>query len=626
MRSRVWLVGSLLVVVAGVLVTLAWLEADARAREREARLRAAALSQQRSREGDALLPRHLAGLESAEAEAELAERARHAGVLEAEPDTLVSIQGRVIDRQSGLGIEGLTLSFLSRRPRTVVVTSGPDGAFQSEPELSSGLVTVMHVPNPADARFAARWELDPAQFLLAAEGPTPERHVDLYVSAPGRVLEIAVAHSGGSPAAASAVSLCWGERERDGSFGVLGRDFERADGAGRARFSLFADPRQGWLYELQAESGGHEVSDALLLSAPIGPRPWRLDLYEGGALLVRCTTDRGEALAGVSLWLSNGDPSRAPFARGGDCDAQGECRFAPLASGCWAVRAVHPLTGESVLREIELPRGAERVLPLVMTISGLSPGLRGVVLDEQDRPLEGVALRVQNGNEAPVTIQSRAEGRFEYWGQPSAGIELSAGPGFLDDAYLPARLSLPFGTSGVVLRRAGKQELLSFPVEIVAREGGERLADAELALATEEPLHSELVWRAPRGLTQISFGRERQASWRAEAPGFRRATGELADLVERRRGGVLRIELERGFERELVLRDRVTKRTLAGVRVWREGRTIASSDEAGRVHLAGEEWPALLRLEADGYEVLDWDPRGAGAFADEVRLEARGPR
>ncbi len=565
-------------------------------------------------------------MDAEEAALVAARNARRSGVLEVEPDTLVSIRGRVVDRKSGLGIEGLTLSFLSRRPRTVVVTSGPDGAFRTETELSSGLVTVMHVPNPDDPRFAARWELDPAQFLLAAEGPTSERHVDLFVEAPERVLEVAVARPDGTPAPASAVSLVWGERARDGAFDVIGRDFERADGSGRARFSLYDEPREGRLYELQAEFEGRQVSDALRLVAPLGPRPWRLDLYDGGSLEVHCSSDRGEPLSGVSSWLANGDPSRAPFARAGDTDAQGLCTFAPLASGCWSVHAVHPLTGESLVREVELARGAERVLPLTLTLAGLAPGVRGVVLDEQDQPLEGVAIRIQNGNEAPVTIESRAQGRFEFWGQPSAGIELSAGPGFLDDGYLPARLALPFGTSGIVLRRSGRQELFSFPVEIVARDGGERLAAAQLVLGTEDPVHAEITYGAQNGLTQISFARDREVLWRAEAPGFRRSSGALAELLERRRGSVLRIELERGFERELVVRDRVTKRALAGVRVWRDGRLAATSDEQGRVHLVAEDWPARLRFDGDGYETLDWDPRSAALAQDDVRLEARGPR
>ena len=552
--------------------------------------------------------------------------ARQSGVLEADPETLVALRGRAVDEHSGLGVEGLRLSFLSRRPRTAVVVTGPDGVFQTQCVLSCGVVTVMHLPEPGDARFDARWTVEPSQFLLPADGDAPLRRMDLSVNAPARVLEVQVGRADGSAAASSSVSLVWGEPSREGGFAVLGRDYELADVNGRARFALPGDPPDGRLYEMEAELGGSEISDTLNFAAPFTPKPWHLDLYTGGMLHVRCTSDRGEPLAGVSLWLSNSDPARAPRGSAGDTDARGEWTFAPLASGCWSVRAVHPLTGESVLRECDLPRGAERTLALRLSLANLQPGVSGVVLDEHDLPLEGVVLRVRNGNESPVTIESRAEGRFQFWGQPSAGIEISAGPAFLDDEYLPARLELPFGTGGVVLRRAGHDEPLSYAVECVSRASGERLRGARLVLSTEEPLHTEQGFSAPAGVTQIQVPRARRVLYSVEAPGYRRTSGELAERIAARSGGVLRLALERGFERELVVRDRVTRRELRGVHVWLGKQLLATSDERGRARLVLEDWPASLKLECPGYEVHEWDPLATGQAGDELRLEPLSPR
>jgi hypothetical protein len=341
---------------------------------------------------------------------------------------------------------------------------------------------------------------------------------------------------------------------------------------------------------------------------------------------VRCTNERGEALAGVSLWLASSDPARAPRGRAGDTDAQGECAFAPLASGCWSLRAVHPLTGESLLREVDLARGAERTLALTLGTANLLPGVRGVVLDEHERPLEGVPIRVRSGNAAPVILESREGGRFEFWGQPSAGIELAAGPGFQDDDYLPARLELPFGSGGVVLRRAGHEEPLCYAVELVDRADGERLQGAQLLLSTEEPLATEQAFSAPSGVTQISLPRARRVLYSAEAPGYRCRRGELAERIEARSAGVLRIALERGFERELSLRDRVTRRELAGARVWLGRQLLATSDERGHALLKLEEWPAALRIECPGYELLEWNPRATGQPAAEIALEPFSPR
>ena len=552
--------------------------------------------------------------------------ARKSSVLEADPETLVALTGRVVDEQSGLGVEGLRLSFLSSRPRTAVVVTGADGEYRTECVLACGVLTAMHLPDPVDMRFQARWTVEPGQFLLPAEGDGPLRRIDLAVRAPARVLEVAIERADGSVAAASNVSLVWGARSRTGGFDVLGRDFELSDGAGRARFALPGDPPEGRLYELEAELGGLEVSDLALFAAPLAPRPRRLELYTGGTLRVRCTNERGEGLPGVSLWLASSDPLRAPRGRAGDTDAQGECSFAPLASGCWSVRAVHPLTGESLLRECDLARGAERTLLLRLSLANLQSGLGGIVLDEHEQPLEGVALRVRNGNGAPVTIESRAGGRFEYWGQPSTGIELDAGPGFLDDEFVPAHLELPFGTGGLVLRRAAHDEPLSYALEVVARGSRARLPGARLVLWTDEPLRSEQAFSAPHGVTQIAVPRRRRVYFSADAPGYRRARGELAERIESRTGSVLAIELERGFERELVLRDRVTQRELAGVRIRLGQQLLATSDERGRAHLVLQEWPAALQLSCSGYEPLEWDPHADGAYGDELRLEPLSPR
>ncbi|MBK7643892.1 MAG: hypothetical protein IPJ19_12740 [Planctomycetes bacterium] len=624
MRRPLWILLSVLLLAAAWFL-VATLDHDERSRDERSRLAALALGNGPARPALAETPAPRAALEADGAAASKA-KSRQSGVLEADPETLVALCGRVVDEQSGLGVEGMRLSFLSRRPRTAVVETGPDGSYCTECVLSCGVVSVMHLPDPGDPRFDARWTVEPAQFLLRSDVEAPLRHLDISVRSPAQVLEVQVAHADGSAGSASNVSLVWGDRSSAGGFDVLGRDFQLADAHGRARFALAGEPPEGRLFELEAEFSGGEVSDALALTAPLVPRPNRLDLYTGGSLTVRCTNDRGEPLAGVSLWLASADPSRAPRGRVGDTDASGEFRFAPLASGCWSVHAVHPLTGESVLGECDLPRGAQRTLGLQLGLANLQPGVRGVVLDELDRPLGGVPIRVRNGNSAPVTIQSGAEGRFEYWGLASAGIELSAGPGFLDDDFVPPRMEVPFGTSGVQIRRAGHDEPLSYAVECVSRDTGERVGDATLRLLTEEPLATEQRFSAPGGVTQILVPRSRHVLYAVEAAGYKAAQGELSDAIEARRGGVLRLELEPGFQTDFEVRDRVTRRAIEGARVWLERVQLASSDAQGHVHVELDEWPAALRIECAGYALREWDPRSLGERAGEVLLEPLSPR
>ena len=85
-----------------------------------------------------------------------AARPRAQGYFTADPGTLVALRGRVIGQKSDLAIGGIELSFLSRRPQTVRARSDASGGFSTGLELASGVITVMHIPDPADARFATR--------------------------------------------------------------------------------------------------------------------------------------------------------------------------------------------------------------------------------------------------------------------------------------------------------------------------------------------------------------------------------------------------------------------------------------------------------------------------------------
>ena len=158
-----------------------------------------------------------------------------------EPDTLVALRGRVVDEQSGLPVAGIELSFLSRRPRTISVHTDEQGWYDTGLELSSGLVSVLHMPESSHRRFSARWNIEPGQFLLAPDGPST-RELNLRVRAPERILEVDVRAMDGTPAALSSVSLTRGTR------GVAGRIAMRRMGEGReARRSLCALPTTAFL-------------------------------------------------------------------------------------------------------------------------------------------------------------------------------------------------------------------------------------------------------------------------------------------------------------------------------------------------------------------------------------------
>ena len=88
-------------------------------------------------------------------------RARKLGWIPPPPDTLAAVRGQVVDTRTGLPLPGISLTFLSRRPKTAHATTNALGWFQTGVELSSGVVSVMHAPDPANPRFTSRWTIEP---------------------------------------------------------------------------------------------------------------------------------------------------------------------------------------------------------------------------------------------------------------------------------------------------------------------------------------------------------------------------------------------------------------------------------------------------------------------------------
>jgi hypothetical protein len=63
-----------------------------------------------------------------------------------------------------------------------------------------------------------------------------------------------------------------------------------------------------------------------------------------------------------------------------------------------------------------------------------------------------------------------------------------------------------------------------------------------------------------------------------------------------------------GFERQLEVRDRATKRLVSGASFQIDGRVLGTSDESGKVTLSNATWPVSVHVVCAGYQPLAWDP------------------
>ncbi|MEY2745647.1 MAG: hypothetical protein RL112_689 [Planctomycetota bacterium] len=555
---------------------------------------------------------------------------RVAGLPPPPPETTVALCGIVRDQRTGAPVAGLKLAFLSTRPVVVHATTDDEGRFQTRPELAPGIVSVMHESNPDVLRLRARWELEPPQFLLRrVEDGSPMQSLDLAARAPDEVLEVDVVMPEGEPAAGAAVTLTRGSRGRDGELRVEVRDLETTDLAGRARFAHFGGDPLDRVWLVEAEHEGAFVSDLLSIEGPFGARARRLDLFPAGMITIRARNEEGRPVANVSLSVACEDGGVVLRGRQVATDGAGEALVAPLRAACWTVTATHPLTGRSISRTLDLPRGASKEVEFVLGVGGLRLAASGSVVDELGYPLPGVTVRAQSGDEEPVELVTGDNGAFAFWARPARDVHVAIGGGFGDDIYDPASSTLPFGASGLAVVRRARLPARSMACVVFDAHSGKEVRRASIVLhhPGDHLARGGFAMQrhgAPSGVATLYWKERDDLRYAVEAPGYIGLEGRLADALEESGPwGPLRFDLARGFQRELACVDRATGRAVAGVQVRDGARLVGTSDGAGRVSLRADDWPELLRFDASGYAPLLWDPREAAFPGRVVALEPR---
>lgn len=555
----------------------------------------------------------------AELDAPVAERSAEFTLTDAQ--TLRSARGRVLDARTHEPIAGLALSFLSRRPRTVTATTDASGRFETATELAPGAVLVQHVPEADSLRFEARWEIEPNQFVLAPRGSRDARaELVLLARAPAEVLVASVTLPGGLPADEAEVVLTLGARDPSGEFSPGTRLFETTDAAGRARFALDAAQTAATAFTLEAEHSGTFVSERLVFDQSPGVRPVTLALHGGALVRAQALDDAGHPLGGVPLRLALQGLSREERAWERETDGAGAGVFGALRPGCYTLSALHPFTGERVETRLDLAAGAQETPVLRLSVAGLRLGATGHVLDERGGAIAGASVRLRRASGESVELVSGAQGEFEYWGRPEAVISVAVAEGALAARFEPAELVVPFGTQRLEFRRVESFPQRALAFEVIDRESGLAAHGARVVLHRGERAGdvlggertSRLEFAAPSGVVQASFPLRPDLVYAIDAPGHVRAEGSVAELLRRDPNRVhARIELERGFVRALVVRDRASARPVAAARVSLGKRELAHSDESGRVALELAEWPPALVIDAAGYARLLWDPASA---------------
>jgi hypothetical protein len=185
---------------------------------------------------------------------------------------------------------------------------------------------------------------------------------------------------------------------------------------------------------------------------------------------------------------------------------------------------------------------------------------------------------------------------------------------------------------GLVVRRVERRTERHAPIEVVDGTSGARCVRAVVWLSRPESasLTGTVAIQhtsAPSGVASLALPLGEATRYAVDAPGYLRAEGDLADLLQAAHDGTpLRVELRPGFERKVEVRDRVTRALLADAAFFGRDGVLGLSDPSGRTTLAAPEWPGVVRVECTGYVPLAWDPLAAGWPGTVVWMEPVRPR
>lgn len=551
------------------------------------------------------------------------------------PEGIV-LRGTVRWADDGAPVPGLRLVCRGAGPTRFAVVSDRTGSFESEPVLEPGRLRLWPMGEPpreeGTIRHPKGLRLDRGIFLVPGDASTFE--VELRIPRPPMRLAVEVRDRTDAPVEGAEVTLEIVARP-DAELGGAGRvespehDIwtHTTDETGHAAFAVYALDSIGGL-GLFAQHGDPDGSGPVLasdhrvldLAGRVGGQvEERLILDEAAGLRVRVLDGNGAPVAGLWTHLEVGaEPLFAWLPEGASTNAEGEQHFGGLPPRSYVV-AVSTASGW-IRRRVELERGVERVLELVLGENGVPRlAVSGVVLDENGAPLPRARVtalyeRPPGRGNSRVSRVTDGQGRFEFHAAPCAGVTVLLDGGLHGDEFTPASLTASFGERDLVFRRTRHVVRRTLDLELVDAVTGERLERA-LVITTRSPGTPEYEFvSAAGGLSTVLVGAHPDVRLWIDAPGYRRRSVAVLELLRSdEREGLHRVEVEPGLLRSIAVfheaEDGTTVEGLAAAEVWDGARLLGKTDREGRFTLDLPYWPeGPLRVEAPGHRSASWLP------------------
>ncbi|MGE3172864.1 MAG: hypothetical protein AB7O97_09560 [Planctomycetota bacterium] len=478
-----------------------------------------------------------------------------------------------------------------------------------------GAVSLHHVPGPAGTRFDADWELAPWRFDPAAQ----PRDVPLVIAAtgPALVLEVQVTARDGVTVPGATVSAIFGRRDRRGA--VLAEHVveEDTDAHGVARFAIPAGEVSRATLRLSARHRAtRRASAGTFVDPPMARGPWTLVVEPYGQVRVRAIARDGAPVADGRVSAVDGDLAVSVRTVDAATIRAGTAQLDELPPGPHRLR----VSAGADVRHVDVDVVADALVEVTARFDddATAVAIAGRVVDADDQGLGEVQVWCDTpGATWPVAFTA-PDGAFRFFAPRSETGVVSTAGALGSHRFEPETVTVPFGTTGVVLRRLA---------EVPTRELGFAVCDA----ATGQPVPDGGVfalrpgaraaggWRwevLVQGRASLGVPAHHDLRWRVVCRGYVDAEGSAPAS-----DAPLQIALERGYERALLVVDRATATPVPGAIVVEPGgRLRAQADRDGRVALRAPTWPERLLVTADGYRDAIVDPEELTLIAGRIEL------
>lgn len=517
----------------------------------------------------------------------------------------------------------IRLTLAEQAGRTWLTVTGPDGLAAVPDEVPvdvDDLLLFEHEPGPDPVTGIAALPMRLLPMACAARELGPEAPHELTAERALGVLPVKVLKPTGEPLPEARLWLCLSSTVG----GEVQQEFRQleTDERGEVAEPLYESDAllDGTLSLRRREDG--LLADPLQFQVPTVPQQLVLRCYQAGALLVEVVGPNGEPVTGVEFFLNG-----PQFVMARAVDSGGHARFENLATGDYVLRASPPGGGGNLpTSKFHLQHSERRTLELTLPATPDSLFVvGGRLIDEEGRPVIAARLGVSVAGGLTRWVHTSEEGRFSF--QVPAGsmdpkeldslsrafVSVRPRAGVFASRFSPRLVHVPIGTRDLEFRRLGTPPAGETVVELLDAHTGARVVDPEgeamVTLYRPAPGGERIVnWASyggDDGLVAVEYYRHPDVWLTASLPGYKMTRQPLTLTADGGAKTLVRVQLERGFGDDLVVRGPDRNPVSGAEFLDSQGNVVGITDLDGRVSIRGRD-PQTLTVHAPGFAPEEW--------------------